>query len=475
MPGNATNVRMLAETVLMDVNPYNSNLDGYMQVTATFTMTNLGDAEEQMLVRFPLDYRLGRDTLDCSYDPQWDIGSHVMVNMVVWVNGVETPHDTIYQDTTVMDAYGNPVVFHVPCWANFPVTFPVGKNVIIEVTYSTDQSEYVLFTGAGWNGTIGTADIIVRVPYDINPYNFSSCFPDSCTLSQREIRWHFEDFEPDFYITFDIMAPKLWHTIQVERANVAINPNDGEAWGRLAKAYKEAIRSRLGSHSDPAWNEMFRWSVEAYQKAVTLLPDDADWHYGFADLLCVDAMWSYDYFNWQAWHDCVSQLKQTLDINPRHENALYLLGEVADFPTRPNVVDIHNGTPVYLILLTPQPTATAPTTPTLRLTPTNTATNTLRPTSTPRPTATAIRPTPTRQATPTPTKSAAPPIPTLSPTPTIQATATIPVTPDVLPLTATVPDVKAVSSSSGYPIWVFFILGAILLAGIVVYVLIRKK
>ena len=34
--------------------------------------------------------------------------------------------------------------------------------------------DYVLETGAGWNGTIGSADIIVDLPYDASDLNVLS-------------------------------------------------------------------------------------------------------------------------------------------------------------------------------------------------------------------------------------------------------------------------------------------------------------
>ena len=58
VPGSeSTQVRMVAETVLLDVQasaPAGSL--GRAAVTATFTMQNLGDSPETMAVRFPLTF-----------------------------------------------------------------------------------------------------------------------------------------------------------------------------------------------------------------------------------------------------------------------------------------------------------------------------------------------------------------------------------------------------------------------------------
>jgi tetratricopeptide (TPR) repeat protein len=70
------------------------------------------------------------------------------------------------------------------------------------------------------------------------------------------------------------------------------NPNDGEAWGRLAKAYKEVVKMPKGYlREDPAGIELYALSKDAYEKCLALLPNDPLWHYGYADLL-----WAHYYF-----------------------------------------------------------------------------------------------------------------------------------------------------------------------------------
>jgi tetratricopeptide (TPR) repeat protein len=136
------------------------------------------------------------------------------------------------------------------------------------------------------------------------------------------------------------------------------NPNDGEAWGRLAKAYKESIRQRRGFRSDEVGMELYRLSDQAYQQALALLPRDADWHFGYADLLCWNAEWN-RFFTMEneALQACAAQVKQTLEINPKHEAANALLQYLAQFEN-PKVVSFNGEAVVYLIL-TPIPTAMA--------------------------------------------------------------------------------------------------------------------
>ncbi|HKY55240.1 MAG TPA: hypothetical protein VJM08_13075, partial [Anaerolineales bacterium] len=109
-----------------------------------------------------------------------------------------------------------------------------------------------------------------------------------------------ENFEPGEGgqmrdLQFDLVTPAVWQTVVTELDNVAKNPKDGEAWGRLAKAYKTSIITvklfRTGPlyRTDPGGEELYQLSVDAYEKCLALLPDDALWHAGFAELLALHA------------------------------------------------------------------------------------------------------------------------------------------------------------------------------------------
>lgn len=89
--------------------------------------------------------------------------------------------------------------------------------------------------------------------------------------------------------------PAAWKKVLDEQANIQKNPNDGEAWGRLGKVYKEIQLYRRGYRADAGGTELYKLAIEAYEKATTLNSDDALWHAGFADLLAVHAY--YENFN----------------------------------------------------------------------------------------------------------------------------------------------------------------------------------
>ncbi|MDR3573422.1 MAG: hypothetical protein P4L50_06165 [Anaerolineaceae bacterium] len=339
-PGaDTTNVRMMAETVHIDVASSSDYREGQAGVRADFEMRNLGQSEEKMSVTFPL----------CMDFPsmQTESGFYkypALANFNVWVNGLKTDFTTTDEELTktLYTNADNPTVSKivVACWANFPVVFPVGRDVYITVTYKQEgyagddhgffdnyvQFPYILFTGADWKDTIGSADILERLPMPVNDLTLPGYPPEGAVIQGNTIHWHMDNFDPDTgigMISVDVLQPKYWFDLQTQLQNVKAHPNDGESWGLLGEAYKHIIQKEHGFRTDQ--EQMYQQAIDAYQKAVTLKPNDADWHYGFADLLC----WNFilnkpDSFDRNAadlqnhLQDCADQINQTLAINPNH-------------------------------------------------------------------------------------------------------------------------------------------------------------
>jgi hypothetical protein len=293
-PGTeSTQVRMVAETVLIEVNKDTvPDSLGSAHVTASFTMHNLGVDDESMAVRFPISADNGRGTY-----PE-------ITNILIKVNGKQvTSRRADYPDLRYQ-------LQDVP-WAEFDVTFPAGQDVPIEVSYNLAGSGYapytafyyILETGAGWKDTIGSADVVLRLPYPANTQNvvfdtqigWAETTPDG-TFEGNEVRWHFDEFEPGPYevenLEFALVSPSAWLTVLKERDNVAKTPKDGEAWGRLGKAYKQIFLMNKGYRTDAGGRELYQLGVESYEKCLALLPKDAQWHAGFADLLARGSYWS---------------------------------------------------------------------------------------------------------------------------------------------------------------------------------------
>ena len=385
VPGmEATQVRMVAETVLFEVISVTPEKSlGKAKVTARFSMLNLGTVDEALAVRFPLTSSYGSD-----------YGNKELEDFKASVNGAQVQIRKITSD------YNGSYAGH---WAEFMVTFPVGKNVDIEVTYFVEGEgeypfialKYILQTGAGWNGTIGSADIVVRLPYKANSENvifdteigWSTTTPGG-VIDGKEIHWHFEDLEPDISSNFSIslVMPSVWRAVLREQANVSQNPQDGEAWGRLGKLYKECYFLRRGFREDKGGQELYRMSLDAYEKAVTLLPEDALWLAGFADLLWVH--WYYDQSfkhqpNYTEIIRALELVKRSMEIDPMNEKAVSILDDMRY--SVPEAVREQDGQYILLLLTatpTVAPTQTNTLIPTVTIEPTGTPAPTLKPTYT---------------------------------------------------------------------------------------------
>lgn len=295
-PGaETTQVRMVSETVTMDIlSMVPSGSLGQALVTASFTMRNLGSSEEKMAVRFPLgvaDERSGNARIN---------------DFRVKVDG----KTAATREITGSDPYYD---FGTVPWVEFDAVFPPEKDVIIQVSYTLEAGgespfslfSYVFSTGAGWNGTIGNATLIVRFPYEVSELNVLPSYRadepnmvEDHRLSASELKWTWTDFEPDRGNNFEItvVTPSLWKKARELEAQLAKTPNDGERWGMLGKLYKSFVFDsrgkgfRFGNISgDNGAMELYQLSLKAYEKAVALKPLDAQWHAGFADLLIYHA------------------------------------------------------------------------------------------------------------------------------------------------------------------------------------------
>ncbi len=224
-------MRMVAETVLIDL-PSSSIYDNWQAaVTAVFTMHNLGDSAESMTVRFPMFMTKNYPGVDrgCTY---LDTNYPAIQNFRALVDEIPLKVNIIEAD---MDHFENGVGTRVrkPCWAEFPITFPVGKDLKVEVRYLIQGQldghgvtnylgfPYILTTGQGWQGTIGSADIRLRLPYPANEMNVAD-ISEGGRIDSDEVRWHFEDFEPDRNTFVLVVNPLIWQTLQKDLSHVQV-------------------------------------------------------------------------------------------------------------------------------------------------------------------------------------------------------------------------------------------------------------
>jgi hypothetical protein len=407
-----TSVQMMSETVFIDVpqSPSDIQKPKQIKVSASFTMHNQGQAEEHMQAIFPLTRLNTGGSEEALY--QIDIST-----FRIKVNGREVPFTTISTPPEVtitdMDHGFSPNVE----WAAFDAIFPVKQDVLLEVEYEMlnpygEYGEgftgiaYILETGAGWYGNIGSADITVRFPYPVTEEAVSGN-PPGYIFSGNEMRWTLRDFEPARADNIDIYAihADVWQEILNLREKVAKNPNDDEAWSELGDQYMDRgifIRwEGMIVGKDPHFTEL---ALDARQKLVALRPDSGEAHYKLAEILWLSNPSIQDRLDGskpttpdpglddpaiqQVLHEL--QLARALGIQDS------LLGLDMIFPSLDVAVStIHTVTITPSGTLAPLPTYTL--TPTLTPTTTLAASNTAYPTVTPLPPYTSIfSPTPNR-------------------------------------------------------------------------------
>jgi hypothetical protein len=330
-PSGQTQVRMSAERVVLDVQPY-KNI-AIAKVTGDFTMRNTGTSEEKMQVRFPLGDTSGFGS---------GYGDYPEVVGFAVNKGAENLPITVVTTTNPQDAE------HPIRWAAFDVIFPAGKDVPIQVTYSITstgyppeaQFAYVLETGAGWKDTIGSADVVLRLPYEATDENVLT--KESITpggkFSGNEIRWHWDNLEPTpkDNVHMTILSPKAWQGILDARAAVQAKPNDADALAALARAYDAAVTSRF------ALDEQDRYALlseQIYDKAIAARPDSAALHAEYAkaiwDHMMVESSPSEDDPNLLR---VLTQISLALSLDPNNQQAKDLLKDVEDIMGGPVVL-----------------------------------------------------------------------------------------------------------------------------------------
>lgn len=287
-----TNVQMLSETVLIDVQASPTDIEEakYIKVSASFTLRNRGQIEEQMQVIFPLT-RLGHDGSSEQALYRVDTSS-----FIVKVDGKSVPFIEI---TTPPEESG----YEIPDvrWAAFDVTFPVHQDVLLQVDYEMlnpygDYGEgftgivYILETGAGWYGRILSANVTLRLPYPVTEEAIRYANP-GYVISGNEMQWKFRDFEPtrENNLEVGVIHVDQWQTILGLRARLEQYPEDADAWAELADLYQQLSIFHLSYEGySPTYviNHHFaNLTLEARQKVAALRPEWGNAHFRLAQIL----------------------------------------------------------------------------------------------------------------------------------------------------------------------------------------------
>jgi hypothetical protein len=252
------------------------------EVHADFTMKNPASETANMTVWFPLASTL--ETVGWELNPD-EIVPHIDSFKVV-VDGKAV--DFIVSDLPNPKGADKPPL----PWASFPVSFPAGEEVLIEVSYVLPAQptvddvgmtfNYILQTGAGWAGPIGKAELVVNLPYPASAETIGA-MPEGGQAEGKRVRWTWDNLEPGPQDDFSIwlLLPEHWDELQAARLAVKANPEDGEAWLNLASTYRRLI---FGKYQVlPGFGVTYQpLGVEAAQEALRLLPGDGRPHYELA-------------------------------------------------------------------------------------------------------------------------------------------------------------------------------------------------
>lgn len=320
-PEQETPIQMKAETVTLTVRAateadnaaVNLNPDAYgynvhkiwftgmAEVQADFTMHNPTSSPVSMTVWFPLASAL--ENVDWNFNPGETVPRITNFRVIVNENTVQTTTSEL----------PNPKGTDKPDlpWASFPVTFAANADTLIQVRYTLPLQPsikgnemalyYVFQTGAGWAGSIGSAKLIVNLPYPastgtmtgIQPGHFTLPYmsvstaktglPAGGVLEGNQARWSWQNFEPGPEDDFAIWLLRVgrWQALETARAAVNSNPQDGMAWLNLAVEYHTLsvnYYNRLTAFSGTYLSQ----AVEAYRRAADLMPEASPPHAGMA-------------------------------------------------------------------------------------------------------------------------------------------------------------------------------------------------
>jgi hypothetical protein len=322
-PSGQTQVQMVTETVILDAQ-YLHSYEADIRVSANFKMRNLGTVDENLQARFPLENPAG-----------WGdgYGNHPQIkDFAVKVNGKPVPVTTIEEPSLS----GDPLIK----WASFNVIFRVNRDVQVDVTYTTapvsdgttplSQINYILETGAGWRGSIGAADIILRLAYSAEPDNVMMD-TDSTTpggqLDRNEVHWHWDNLEPTRNDNFKttVIWPDTWRKISNLQASFKAKPNSVNAAIALAEAYRLAGSERHGFSDNKSLADQ---SQKTLEQALTLRPDSSDLHAELATIL----WWRYQPNTVIPTNSSVqlilNEINRTLELDAQNQKVLSLFQEM---------------------------------------------------------------------------------------------------------------------------------------------------
>lgn len=267
-----TGVRMAAEQVVLTLLPHRSEdrddlFRWKVAVQADFQMKG-GPRTEKMTVRFPLE------------NP--DGSSEVRIqDLKVQVGGKAAATRPLTSKAKNEQEVA---------WAGFDVTFPAGQVTHLRVTYSAFPLTphfgpvlvpgYILETGAGWAGTIGQADVTLRLPYhassstvlaDVGSYDYmlgDIRTTPGATFKGNEVRWTWRDLEPTARNNLNVVVldPNLVRRLgDAQKAAKSGQTRDLLAWAKAATTLMVHDPAAVAAWDKDVYTAEYRKAVGALE------------------------------------------------------------------------------------------------------------------------------------------------------------------------------------------------------------------
>ena len=256
------------------------------RVVVLFAMSNRTETAETLQVLFPLNNTEGVG--------DWAWSNPEIQNLRISVN--DQPVEWAVKTTPNPRGSDEPEIK----WAEFEVDFPSKVVTFIKIRYHLQSTGYfpeatfyyILETGGGWHGPIGTAHIHLTLPYEASDENvlfgdhnmmpFDYKTSPGGEFEDNEVHWEYTDLEPDTADNWvaTIIAPHIWEQILDLRER--IEQGDGHAYPRITTLYDALIMNRSVR---PGTEGLILKNYDAYQKALEFDAWDDDVQARFANFM----------------------------------------------------------------------------------------------------------------------------------------------------------------------------------------------
>ncbi len=247
--GEKTNVKMKSEKVVLDIaDGKDKEVDA--RVTATFTMYNDSDLDENISVYFPLTSGFYKENFEGDLDARAKISHFEVFNgktNINTTNGFNEFSDDQAEKNNVVKKYP------VKIWNQ---RFPARVDTIVTVKYIVkafhpmtpfrfyNELSYVLSTGSGWRGVIGKGDVIFHFPFNISDGLMIDKTENDNLKSSiigSDLIYSFSNLEPDFLdnITIHFYTPFIMNDIEMLKSTM--NDRSVDDLMQLARLYGKIL------------------------------------------------------------------------------------------------------------------------------------------------------------------------------------------------------------------------------------------